>query len=147
MKSQESIEDYLETILILSSKLSHVRSIDVVNETVYSEPSVSVTMKKFRRDNFIEIDENSYIYLTNKDKIIAESIYERHNILTKALILIGVSEEVAKKDTCRMEHDIIEETFIKIKEYIKKHTEKSSMRFLIIICYYPLLSIISNSVV
>ena len=95
MKSQESVEDYLETILILSSKLSYVRSIDVVNEMGYSKPSVSVAMKKLRRDNLIEMDENSYIYLTNKGKIIAENIYERHNILTKALIIIGVSEEVA----------------------------------------------------
>ncbi len=121
MKSQESMEDYLETILILSSKLSHVRSIDIVNEMGYSKPSVSVAMKKLRRDNLIEMDENSYIYLTNKGKIIAENIYERHNILTKALILIGVSEEVAKKDACRMEHDISEETFIKIKEFIKNN--------------------------
>lgn len=121
MKSQESMEDYLETILILSSKLSYVRSIDIVNEMGYSKPSVSVAMKKLRRDNLIEMDENSYIYLTNKGKIIAENIYERHNILTKALILIGVSEEVAKKDACRMEHDISEETFIKIKEFIKNN--------------------------
>lgn len=97
MKSQESIEYYLETILILSSKLYHVRLIDIVNEMGYSKPSVIVAMKKLRRDNFIEMDENSYIYLTNKDKIIAENIYERHNILTKTLILIGVSEEVTKK--------------------------------------------------
>lgn len=122
MKSQESVEDYLETILILSSKLSYVRSIDVVNEMGYSKPSVSVAMKKLRRDNLIEMDENSYIYLTNKGKIIAENIYERHNILTKALILIGVSEEVAKKDACRMEHDISEETFIKIKELIERQS-------------------------
>ncbi|WP_297134472.1 metal-dependent transcriptional regulator [Terrisporobacter sp.] len=121
MKSQESMEDYLETILILSSKLSYVRSIDIVNEMGYSKPSVSVAMKKLKRDNLIEMDENSYIYLTNKGKIIAENIYERHNILTKALILIGVSEEVAKKDACRMEHDISEETFIKIKEFIKNN--------------------------
>ncbi len=122
MKSQESVEDYLETILILSSKLSYVRSIDVVNEMGYSKPSVSVAMKKLRRDNLIEMDENSYIYLTNKGKIIAENIYERHNILTKALIIIGVSEEVAKKDACRMEHDISEETFIKIKELIERQS-------------------------
>lgn len=122
MKSRESVEDYLETILILSSKLSYVRSIDVVNEMGYSKPSVSVAMKKLRRDNLIEMDENSYIYLTNKGKIIAENIYERHNILTKALILIGVSEEVAKKDACRMEHDISEETFIKIKELIERQS-------------------------
>lgn len=122
MKSQESVEDYLETILILSSKLSYVRSIDVVNEMGYSKPSVSVAMKKLRRDNLIEMDENSYIYLTNKGKIIAENIYERHNILTKALIIIGVSEEVAKKDACRMEHDISEETFIKIKEFIERQS-------------------------
>lgn len=88
----------------------------------YRKPSVSVAMKKLRRDNLIEMDENSYIYLTNKGKIIAENIYERHNILTKALILIVVSEEVAKKDACRMEHDISEETFIKIKEFIKKQS-------------------------
>ena len=79
-------------------------------------------MKKLRRDNLIEMDENSYIYLTNKGKIIAENIYERHNILTKALIIIGVSEEVAKKDACRMEHDISEETFIKIKELIERQS-------------------------
>lgn len=119
MKRQESLEDYLETILILN-KAGDVRSIDIVNKMGFSKPSVSVAMKNLRNKELINMDDNGFITLTDEGKNIAESIYERHTILTKALVGLGVSEEIAREDACRIEHDISEETFEKLKEHIIK---------------------------
>ncbi|MCI6275252.1 MAG: metal-dependent transcriptional regulator [Clostridium sp.] len=117
MKRQESLEDYLETILVLN-KSGAVRSIDVANKMNFSKPSVSVAMKNLKSKELITIDDNGFITLTDAGRNIAESIYERHTILTKALVGLGVSEEVAREDACRIEHDISEETFEKIKEHV-----------------------------
>lgn len=118
MKRQESKEDYLETILILQKRSGKVRSIDVVNELGYSKPSVSVAMKGLREQGLIHMDQEDGILLTEEGKKMAESVYERHTVLTKALLLLGVSEETAKEDACRMEHDISEETFARIREHV-----------------------------
>ena len=118
MRRQESKEDYLETILVLKNRVGLVRSIDVVNEMGFSKPSVSVAMKNLREKELITMDSEGYINLTKQGEKIASSIYERHLILTKALIAIGVSEETAKEDACRLEHDMSEETFEKIKNHI-----------------------------
>ena len=115
MKILESGENYLETILMLSQKNGEVRSIDIVNEMNFSKPSVSVAMKQFRENGYILMDENGYISLTEKGLAIAEKVYERHTVLTKCLMKLGVSEETAKKDACRIEHDLSDETFEKIK--------------------------------
>lgn len=115
MKILESGENYLETILMLSQKNGEVRSIDIVNEMNFSKPSVSVAMKQFRENGYILMDENGYISLTEKGLAIAEKVYERHTVLTKCLMQLGVSEETAKKDACRIEHDLSDETFEKIK--------------------------------
>lgn len=120
MKIQESAENYLETILILKQKLGNVRSIDIANELNYTKPSISVAMKHFREDGYISIDENGYISLTQSGLAIAERVYTRHTLLTKALIHIGVSEETAKEDACRIEHDISDETFEKLREFCEK---------------------------
>ena len=120
MKRQESIEDYLETILILKNKLGIVRSIDIVNEMGYSKPSISVAMKNLKAKELIFMDKEGHISLTEKGLNLANNVYERHIVLTNALISIGVSEQTAKEDACRVEHDISEETFLKIKEYIGK---------------------------
>lgn len=120
MKRQESKEDYLETILVLKNRLGLVRSIDIVNEMGYTKPSVSVAMKNLREKELITMDDDGYINLTQEGQKTASCVYERHLILTKAFIALGISEETAKEDACRVEHDLSDETFGKIKEYVLK---------------------------
>ena len=120
MKIHESAENYLESILILKNKNGNVRSIDIANELGFSKPSVSVAMKSFREEGYITVDENGSITLTEKGMEVATYVYERHNIIAKALIALGVSEDVAYADSCKIEHDISHETFEKITEYLKK---------------------------
>lgn len=119
-KSEESMEDYLETILMLSQKNSKVRSIDIVSELGYTKASVSIAMKSLREKKLITMDEVGYISFTNEGKIIAEKVLERHTLLSNWLIRLGVSEDVAKEDACKIEHDISEETF----NILKKHCLK-----------------------
>ena len=118
MKIQESAENYLETILILKQRQGQVRSIDIVNELNFSKPSVSVAMKNLKASNYITIDENGFINLTETGQEIADKIYERHTFLTGWLTSIGVDPKVAAEDACKMEHDISEESFLAIKQYI-----------------------------
>ena len=120
-KSEESVEDYLETILILNGKLANVRSIDIANELNYSKPSVSVAMKNLRQRNYITVSEDGYIRLTDEGQMLAETVYERHSILSEWLIQIGVTPEIAIADACRMEHDISAESFDAIKKYLLKN--------------------------
>lgn len=122
MKKQESVENYLETILILSNKLNAVRSIDIVKELGYSKPSVSVAMKNLRTKGYINMDDDGYIILTTEGDSLAKSIYERHIVLSKALMSIGVCEKTAKEDACLIEHIISEESFEKIKLFLNKKT-------------------------
>lgn len=117
MKMQESPEDYLETILVLSKELGNVRSIDVANHLGYSKPSISVAMKRLRENGYITLDDNGHLLLTGSGLSIALKIYEKHQVLTQFLISIGVSEETAKKDACRMEHVISDESFEKLKTF------------------------------
>ena len=121
-KSEESMEDYLETILILQKKNGRVRSIDIANELDYTKASVSVAMKSLREKNFITMDEVGYITLTESGLQKAENVLERHTLLANCLIRLGVNEKVAMEDACKMEHDISEETF----EALKKHFLKNS---------------------
>ena len=120
MKRQESAENYLETILMLKEKQGLVRSIDIANEMNFTKPSVSIAMKHFREKGFIAVDSDGYITLTESGEKLAKCVYERHVIITEALISIGVSEQTAKQDACRIEHDISEETFEKIKGLVKR---------------------------
>ncbi len=120
MKILESAENYLETILILRQRNGSVRSIDIANELEYSKPSVSNAMKSLRQKDLITMDTSGLIELTQKGEQIAQDVYEKHVLLGKFLMMIGVSEEVAKADACRIEHVISEETFEKIKEHINK---------------------------
>lgn len=119
MKIQESGENYLETILMLKKRLGNVRSIDIVNELEFSKPSVSVAIKQFRENGYVIVDDKGYITLTDEGMKIAESVYERHTVLTKVLMELGVCEETAKEDACRIEHDISQETFDKIKDRMR----------------------------
>jgi Mn-dependent DtxR family transcriptional regulator len=116
---QESAENYLETILILSLKGSHVRSIDIVNELEYSKPSVSVAMKNLRTKNYIVMDDEGYISLTAKGRKIADAMYERHVAISDWLVSLGVDKKTAVQDACKMEHAMSEKTFMAIKRHIK----------------------------
>lgn len=124
-RSNESIEDYLETILSLQKKLGQVRSIDIANEMNFSKPSVSVAMKNLREKEFITIDENGHILLTESGKKQAEDVLEKHTILTNWLISLGVNQEIAQEDACRMEHDMSEETFSALKAHIINSSENN----------------------
>lgn len=116
MELHESSENYLETILLLRKKYGYVRSVDIANELSYSKPSVSVAMKNLRNGGFITVDDKGDINLTEEGMKIASSVYERHVAITKLLVDLGVSEETAKEDACKIEHIISDESFQKIKE-------------------------------
>ena len=121
MKMQESPEDYLETIYMLSLHSSEVRSIDVARHLGYSKPSVSVAMKNLKANNYITVDGNGSINLTETGLEIANKIYERHTFLTNWLTAIGVNPATAADDACKMEHAISAESFSAIKKYIAKN--------------------------
>jgi len=121
LKIQESAENYLETILVLTKRIGTVRSIDIVNELDFAKPSVSVYVRNLRDNGFIDIDKSGYITLTQTGLQIAESIYERHQILTRMLISLGVDPQTAENDACRIEHVISTETFLAIKAHLEEH--------------------------
>lgn len=114
MNIHESAEDYLEAILVLKERQGMVRSIDVLHHLDYSKPSVSVAMKRLRENGYIEMDAEGYITLLPPGEEIARRIYTRHKLLTQFLIQLGVSEEVAAADACKIEHDLSDESFEKI---------------------------------
>ena len=117
----ESVEDYLETILRLSRTLSAVRSIDIVHDTGYTKPSVSVAMKNLRQKEYIVMDESGYITLTEEGRAIAEATFERHQVITRLFVNLGVSEEVAAEDACKVEHVLSEETFNALKNHLEQY--------------------------
>ena len=117
MNIYESSENYLEAILSLRQRHGTVRSIDIANELHFSKPSVSVAMKKLRESGYIEMDKDGLISLLPAGEEIAKRIYERHQLLTQFFTFLGVSPEVAAADACKIEHDLSEETFQKIKEH------------------------------
>lgn len=108
----QSSEDYLETILILREHLGNVRSIDIVNETGYTKPSISVAMKKLRHNGLITMDRSGYIYLTPDGEKIATETYNKHCLLKKFFMSLGVSESTAEEDACKIEHEISRETIM-----------------------------------
>ena len=126
MKIQESAENYLETILIISLRKEHVRSIDIVNELDFSKPSVSVAMKNLRLNGYIKMDTSGYITLTDAGREIAEKMYERHTLLSKWLIRLGGDPTTAAQDACRIEHVISQESFEAIKKHTKDFEEETS---------------------
>jgi len=118
MHVNESSENYLETILILSNSLPVVRSIDVATELGFKKSSVSVAMKHLRESNHITVTDSGFIQLTESGRKIAEMIYERHSFLSNWLETLGVDKVIATEDACRMEHDISIESFEAIKKYV-----------------------------
>ena len=116
-----SAEDYLETILVLQERCGTVRSIDIVNELGYSKPSVSVAMKKLRESGYITMAADGTITLNESGLAIAQRVYRRHQYLTRLFMLLGVSEETAAEDACKVEHDLSDETFTRLREFLDKY--------------------------
>lgn len=123
MKIQESAENYLETILILNHRNPFVRAIDIANELGFSKPSVSVAMKNLRANGYIAISPEGHISLSETGLEIAETMYERHAMLSQWLIYLGVDEKIAVEDACRIEHVVSAESFKAIKEHITEENE------------------------
>ena len=118
MQINESSENYLETILVLSRRLPVVRSVDIANELGFKKSSVSVAMKNLREKNHITVTDAGFIYLTDEGRKIAEMIYERHEMISGFLERLGVSREIATEDACRIEHVISKESFSALKQFI-----------------------------
>lgn len=119
-RADESLEDYLETILKLQQTKGNVRSIDIANELNFSKPSVSVAMKNLRGKGYIQMADNGFITFTESGRQRAELVLERHTVLSQWLISMGVPEDIALKDACRIEHDLSEESFEAIKRAYRK---------------------------
>ena len=124
-RADESLEDYLETILLLQKNIGQVRSIDIANEMNFTKPSVSVAMKNLREKGYITMADNGYITLTETGRQRAEDVLERHTILADLLMHIGVSKETALTDACKVEHDLSEESFEAIKRAFRSSSFSS----------------------
>lgn len=124
MAYNESQENYLETILMLSKKKPVVRSVDIANELGFKKPSISIAMKNLREQEYITVTPEGYIYLTDSGMKIAKSVFERHETITNILIELGVPENIAEEDACKIEHVISEESFKAIKKHLKEKGSK-----------------------
>lgn len=118
MSRTESQENYLETILMLSMKKPVVRSVDIAKELGFAKPSISIAVKSMKEQGLISVTSEGYIYLTDNGLKVAQGVYERHEVLTNALVKLGVPAEIAEEDACRIEHVISEESFLAIKKSI-----------------------------
>ena len=125
MRTHESAEMYLETILVLHERKGYVRSIDIANEMKFSKPSVSIAMKNLRASECIEVSPEGNITLTDKGRAVAERILERHTLLTRYFVALGVDEATAQQDACRVEHDLSDITFEKIREHAQRTTDEA----------------------
>ena len=121
MALQESGEMYLETILILSRENGRVRSVDISEHMGYSKPSVSRAVGLLKQDEFITVEKEGYIHLTEKGLAVAQKILDRHTILTQMLVALGVSKETAANDACRIEHVVSDETFEAVRRHVQKN--------------------------
>lgn len=121
MKIQESAENYLETILILSQRQPAVRSIDIANEMGFSKPSVSIAMKHLRENGYVAVDEDGHLKLTPSGLAVAAKIYERHTVISDMLTRLGVDPKIAAEDACRIEHVISSESFEALKKHVKEY--------------------------
>ena len=124
MVLHQSAEDYLETILVLQEQSGQVRSIDIVNRLGYSKPSVSIAMRKLRESGYISMSPDGLITLNESGLEIARQVYSRHKVITKLFVLMGVSEEVAAEDACRVEHDLSPETVERIRDFVRQNELK-----------------------
>ena len=117
MAITEAVENYLETILILSRKQPDVHAIDICSYLGYSRPTVSIILKKMKDEKLVIVDDDNHIQLTENGRAVAERIYDRHTILTSFFEMLGVDRDTAAEDACKVEHDISEKTFLCLKEY------------------------------
>lgn len=123
MAIRQSAEDYLETILVLQQRLGQVRSIDIVNELGYSKPSISVAMKKLRESGHVLMAGDGTLTLTDSGLAIAREVYDRHTVISGLFRLLGVPDEIAAEDACKVEHHLSEKTFLCIREFIEKNAK------------------------
>ena len=124
MELRESAQNYLESILVISKRQEVVRATDICAYFGYSRPTVSVALKHFREAGLIHVDANNHITLTQEGMQVATSMYERHTLLTKLLITMGVPREIAVEDACKIEHDLSPETFECMKNFLENHPKK-----------------------
>ena len=122
MKIQKSSEDYLEAMLMLKEKHGYIRSVDIASQLGVTKPSVSYATKRLRENGYITMDADGLISLTASGMEIAARIYERHKLLTQLLISLGVSEETAREDACKIEHDLSVESFAAIREHARRYS-------------------------
>ena len=121
MSLQESGEMYLETIYVLSKKSDSVRSLDVAEQMGFSKPSVSRAVKLLKEGEYLTVDKDGYVHLTESGLAVAKKIYERHTVLTELLVSLGVSRETAAEDACKIEHVISDESFAAMKNHLNSH--------------------------
>ena len=121
MAVSEAIENYLETIYILSQQQNEVHAIDICSYLSYSRPTVSIVLRQMREHGLVTVNQENHIFLTEEGLRIASRIYERHQVLTKLLMTLGVSHEIALHDACKIEHDLSDETFEAIKRHMAQH--------------------------
>ena len=121
MSLQESGEMYLETIYVLSKKSDSVRSLDVAEQMGFSKPSVSRAVKLLKEGEYLTVDKDGYLHLTESGLAVAKKIYERHTVLTELLVRLGVSRETAAEDACKIEHVISDESFAAMKNHLNSH--------------------------
>ncbi len=124
MKIRKSSEDYLEAMLVMQERHGYIRSIDIAAELNVTKPSVSYATKRLRENGYITMDKEGLITLTDKGLEIAESMYERHRLLTQFFVRLGIREDVAREDACKIEHDLSEETFQAIKNHVELFSKK-----------------------
>lgn len=117
MAITEAVENYLETILILSKVQPDIHAIDICSYLGYSRPTVSVILKKMKDQGLVNVDRDNHITLTDKGKAIAENVYDRHKVISEILMKLGVSKEVALEDACKLEHDLSDESFEALKNF------------------------------
>ena len=124
MAVSEAIENYLETIYILSKQQSEVHAIDICSYLSYSRPTVSIVLRQMREHGLVTVNDENHIYLTEEGYAIASHMYERHELLTSLLMQLGVSRETALRDACKIEHDLSEETFDAIKRHMAAYAKE-----------------------
>ena len=128
MAVSEAIENYLETIYILSQQQNEVHAIDICSYLSYSRPTVSIVLRQMREHGLVTVNEDNHIFLTEEGHRIASRIFERHEVLTQMLTQLGVSHETAVRDACKIEHDPSDETFEAIKRHMEEHGAESAVK-------------------
>lgn len=128
MAITEAVENYLETILILSKQQPDVHAIDICSYLGYSRPTVSIVLKKMKDDGLVSVNSDNHITLTERGREVAEHIYDRHTVISEFFMLLGIKRDVAVEDACKIEHDISDETFELLREHYRKLAEENGRK-------------------